>query len=89
MMRLVTAGFVRAGEQVRQLRYYHDTAAGCKLAGFNATALRRAGGSAMRTLKEARSPADIRAFRINTAVANDQHEAFVDRAVAQIWEGAF
>lgn len=44
MTRLVTAGFVRAGEQVLQLRYYHATAAGCKLAGLNATALRRALG---------------------------------------------
>lgn len=44
MTRLVTAGFVRAGEQVLQLRYFHATAAGCKLAGLNATALRRALG---------------------------------------------
>jgi hypothetical protein len=44
MERLVTAGFVRAGEQILQLRYFHATAAGCKLAGLNATALRRALG---------------------------------------------
>lgn len=44
MTRLVTAGFVRAGGTVLQMRYYHATAAGCKLAGLNATALRRAMG---------------------------------------------
>lgn len=44
MTRLVTAGFVRAGGTVLQMRYFHATAAGCKLAGLNATALRRALG---------------------------------------------
>ena len=44
MARLVTAGFVRAGEQVLQLRYYHATGAGAKLAGLNGFAIRRALG---------------------------------------------
>lgn len=44
MDRLVTAGFVRAGEQILQLRYFHATAAGCKLAGLNGSAIRRAMG---------------------------------------------
>lgn len=44
MERLLAAGFVRAGEQILQLRYYHATKAGCKLAGLNGAAVRRALG---------------------------------------------
>ena len=44
MARLVAAGFVRAGERVLQLRYYHATGAGAKLAGLNGAAIRRAMG---------------------------------------------
>lgn len=44
MARLVAAGFVRAGEPILQMRYYHATAAGCKLAGLNGSAIRRAMG---------------------------------------------
>jgi len=44
LQRLEAAGFVRAGEQILQLRYFHATAAGCKLAGLNNAALRRAMG---------------------------------------------
>ena len=44
MARLVKAGFVRAGGQVLQLRYYHATGAGAKLAGLNGAAIRRAMG---------------------------------------------
>lgn len=44
LQRLVCAGFARPGEQILRLRYFHATAAGCKLAGLNAAALRRAMG---------------------------------------------
>ena len=45
MTRLVTAGFVRAGLPILQLRYYHATGAGAKLAGLNGAAIRRALGA--------------------------------------------
>lgn len=36
LQRLEAAGFVRQGEQVLKLRYFHATSAGCKVAGLNA-----------------------------------------------------
>lgn len=36
LQRLELAGFVRAGDPLLQLRYFHATAAGCKVAGLSA-----------------------------------------------------
>lgn len=44
MNRLLTAGFVRAGEKILEVHYYHATGAGAKLAGLNGSAIRRALG---------------------------------------------
>lgn len=43
--RLVVAGFVRAGSALLDLRYFHATQDGCKLAGLNAAAMNRAMGA--------------------------------------------
>ncbi|TYQ19886.1 UNVERIFIED_ORG: hypothetical protein JN05_01254 [Zoogloea ramigera] len=42
LARLVAGGFVRAGAALLDLRYFHATCDGCKLAGLNAMAARRA-----------------------------------------------
>lgn len=42
--RLVAAGFVRAGASLLDLRYFHATQDGCKLAGLSAAAMNRAMG---------------------------------------------
>jgi len=44
MQRLEAAGFVTAGAQLLQLRYFHATKDGCKLAGLNAARTREALG---------------------------------------------
>lgn len=43
--RLVTAGFVRAGAALLDLRYFHATQDGCKLAGLNYAAMTRSQGA--------------------------------------------
>ena len=43
--RLVAAGFVRAGAALLDLRYFHATQDGCKLAGLNYAAMTRAQGA--------------------------------------------
>lgn len=43
--RLVAAGFVRAGAALLDLRYFHATQDGCKLAGLNYAAMNRAMGA--------------------------------------------
>ena len=42
--RMVAAGFVRAGAALLDLRYFHATQDGCKLAGLSASAMNRAMG---------------------------------------------
>ena len=42
--RLVAAGFVRAGAALLDLRYFHATQDGCKLAGLTSAAMNRAMG---------------------------------------------
>ncbi|OEZ91490.1 hypothetical protein [Duganella phyllosphaerae] len=43
--RLVAAGFVRAGAALLDLRYFHATQDGCKLAGLNYAAMTRTQGA--------------------------------------------
>lgn len=43
--RLVAAGFVHAGAALLDLRYFHATQDGCKLAGLSAAAMNRAMGA--------------------------------------------
>lgn len=43
--RLVAAGFVRAGAALLDLRFFHATQDGCKLAGLNYAAMARAQGA--------------------------------------------